>query len=75
MCSSVLRLRIRYINLLRYCNCKSFKIGDFSFTLKVLFVLNLISKFLTLQPGQQTIATHILPNISRGETWPVKKIE
>ena len=27
--------------------------------------MRLISKFMTLQPGKQTIAIHILPNISR----------
>ena len=29
--------------------------------------IRLISKFMTSQPGQQTIAAHILPNISRSE--------
>ena len=29
--------------------------------------IRVISKFITSQPGKQTIATHILPNISRSE--------
>ena len=29
--------------------------------------IKLILKFMTSQPGQQTIATHILPNISRNK--------
>ena len=29
--------------------------------------IRLISKFLTLQPGKQRVAIHILPNISRGK--------
>ena len=29
--------------------------------------LRLISKFMTSQPGQQTISIHVLPNISRSK--------
>ena len=29
--------------------------------------IKLISKFMTLQPGKQTITIHILPNISRSK--------
>ena len=33
--------------------------------------MRLISKFMTSQPAQQTVAKHILPNISRskGDSW------
>ena len=44
----------------------------FYFILKALFVLKirkirLTSKFMTSQPGLQTITIHILPNISQSE--------
>ena len=35
--------------------------------------ITLISKFMTPQPGQQTITIHILPNISRSKSNPTMK--
>ena len=29
--------------------------------------INLIEKFMTLQPGQETVTIHILPNISQNK--------
>ena len=36
--------------------------------------IRLNSKFMTSQPGKQTIAIHILPNISRSEGNQTKKL-
>ena len=37
--------------------------------------IKLISKFMTSQPGKQTIAIHILPNISRSKANQTIKCE
>ena len=36
--------------------------------------IGLISKFMTLQPGQQTVAIYILPNISRSKSNQIMKL-
>ena len=37
--------------------------------------IKLISKFITSQPGKQTIAIHILPNISRSKGNQARKFD
>ena len=37
--------------------------------------IRLLSKFMTLQPGQQAIAIHILPNISRSKSNQTMKFD
>ena len=37
--------------------------------------IRLISKFMTSQPGVQTVAIHILPNTSRGKGNQIIKFE
>ena len=37
--------------------------------------MRLTSKFMTSQPGQQTIAIHILPNISRSKVNQTVKLD
>ena len=37
--------------------------------------IRLISKFITLQPGKQTITIHILPNISRSKDNQIMKFD
>ena len=36
--------------------------------------IGLISKFMTSQPGQQTVAIYILPNISRSKSNQIMKL-
>ena len=36
--------------------------------------IRLISKFMTSQPGKQTIVIHILPNISRSKGYQTMKL-